>query len=379
MRWKTKMVNTMNRFIWLILALIALGCSQDEKGDGVKLMGNLEQFPSGGFAYLEYIGENGVEPFDTLEIDENGNFEAYLAISEPAFYRLNFNGRQIISIILTGEEQEVEVNAHGNDPQGFSEISGSYDTEYKRQMDIIMQDFQQQIQNMRQTQMQARNDNDAATFRMVQVNMQNVAKGAEAELKRIIKEASPSLAAFYGIQMIDAAENVTFIDSIAMELREELPDNFHVMALVSEIETKKSLAIGRVAPEISLQNPDGEIIKLSSLRGNYVLIDFWAAWCRPCRAENPNLVRAYQKYQGENFEILQVSLDRTRDKWLAAIEQDGLPWVHVSDLKYWRSQAALDYQVGAIPASFLIDPEGKIIAKNLRGVLLEAKLKEIFG
>ncbi len=369
----------MKKFSWLILFLIAFGCGQGEKGEGVKLIGNLEQFPNGGFAYVEYIGENGVAPLDTLKVDENGNFEAYLMIEEPAFYRLNFNGRQIIPIILTGNETEVEVNAHGNDPQGFSEISGSYDTEYKRQMDEIMQDFQQQIQGMRQKQMQARNSNDAAAFQMVQVNMQNLAKGAEKELKSIIRDASPSLAAFYGIQMIDATENVTFIDSIAMELRDEMPDNFHVKALVSEIETKKSLAIGKEAPEISLENPNGELITLSSLRGNYVLVDFWAAWCRPCRAENPNLVRAYQKYEGKNFEILQVSLDRTRDKWLGAIDQDGLPWVHVSDLKYWRSQAALDYQVGAIPASFLIDPDGKIIAKNLRGVLLEAKLKEIFG
>ena len=369
----------MNRFIWLILAFVAYGCGQTKSGEGVKLFGSLEQFASGGFAYLEYIGENGVEPFDTLEINEDGSFEEYIAIKEPAFYRLNFNDRQILSVILTGEEKEVEVNAHGNDPQGFSEISGSYDTEYKRQMDQVMQDFREKIQEMRQTQMQARNDNDAATFQAVQVNMQNVAKVAEAELKGIIREASPSLAAFYGIQMIDATENVTFIDSIAMQLREEMPDNFHITALVSDIETKKSLAIGKVAPEISLQNPDGKTITLSSLRGNYVLIDFWAAWCRPCRAENPNLVRAYQKYEGQNFEILQVSLDRTKDKWLTAIEQDGLPWVHVSDLKYWRSEAAQDYQVGAIPASFLVDPEGKIIAKNLRGVLLEAKLKEIFG
>ncbi len=369
----------MYRFTLLITILTFIGCGDKKGAEGVKLFGNLEQFPSGGFAYLEYIGENGVEPLDTIEVDENGSFEEYLTIEEPAFYRLNFNGRQIIPVILTGDEKEIEVNAHGDDPRGFSEISGSYDTEYKRQMDALMQDFQQQIQGMRQSQMQARNNNDAATFMTVQNNMQNLAKGAEKELKGIIREASPSLAAFYGIQMIDAAENVAFIDSIAMELREEMPDNFHVMSLLSQIETKKTLAIGREAPEISLQNPEGEVITLSSLRGKYVLIDFWAAWCRPCRAENPNLVRAYKKYEGENFEILQVSLDRTREKWLGAIEQDGLPWVHVSDLKYWRSQAAIDYQVGAIPASFLIDPDGKIIAKNLRGPMLEAKLKEIFG
>ena len=209
--------------------------------------------------------------------------------------------------------------------------------------------------------------------------MMDLARTTEGELKKLIREASPSLAAFYGIQMIDANQNVFFIDSIASQLQAEMPDNFHVASLISQISTKKSLAIGKEAPEIALQNPDGEVITLSSLRGKYVLIDFWAAWCRPCRAENPNVVRLYNEYSSNNFEILGVSLDRTREKWLQAIEQDGLPWLHVSDLKYWRSQAAQDYQVGAIPATFLIDPDGIIIAKNLRGVSLAAKLKEIFG
>lgn len=363
-------------FSALILALV--GCTQSVN-EGVKLSGALEQFSEGSFAYVEVVGENGIEPLDTLEINDNGSFSTYLTIEEPAFYRVNFNGRQIITFILTGEETEVVVNADGNDPRGFSEISGSYDTEYKRQMDEMMQEYRQQIQGMQQTQRQARSDNDAQTFQTAQLQMMDLAKRTEGELKKLIREASPSLAAFYGLQMIDANQNVYFIDSIASELQAEMPENFHVASLISQVSTKKTLAIGKEAPEIELQNPEGEIIKLSSLRGNYVLIDFWAAWCRPCRAENPNVVRLYNQYADSNFEILGVSLDRTRDKWIQAIAQDGLPWLHVSDLKYWRSQAAIDYQVGAIPATFLIDPDGIIIAKNLRGVTLAAKLKEIFG
>ncbi|WP_424961783.1 TlpA family protein disulfide reductase [Ekhidna sp.] len=364
----------------LILGLVVglFGCG-DQAQEGVKLTGNVEQFPTGGFAYVERVGENGIEPFDTLNVDPSGDFSEYLNIEKPAFFRVNFNGKQIISLILTGEEDEVVLNAQGNDPRGFSEVSGSYDTEYKNQIDAMMQEYRVKVQGMQQAQRQARANNDAQAFQTAQFQMMDVAKKTESELKALIREASPSLAAFYGLQMIDATQNFEFIDSIATELQAEMPENFHVESLLSQVATKKSLAIGKEAPEIALENPDGEIIKLSSLRGKYVLIDFWAAWCRPCRAENPNVVRVYNEYSDENFEILGVSLDRTREKWLGAIEQDGLPWLHVSDLKYWRSQAAIDYQVNAIPATFLIDPEGKIIAKNLRGASLEAKLKEIFG
>ena len=369
----------MKRYVTIFSLLMVLaGCSQQDK-EGVKLSGNLEQLPAGGFAYVEYIGENGIEPFDTLEVSTNGDFEEYLSISEPAFFRLNLNGRQIITLILTGEEEHVVVNAHGNDPQGFYEVSGSYDTEYKNQIDAMMQTYRQEVQGFQQAQRQARANNDAQAFQTAQVQMMDLAKRTEGELKELIREASPSLASFYGIQMIDATQNFEFIDSIATEMQVEMPENFYVENLISQVTSKKTLAIGKMAPEIALENPDGEVITLSSLRGNYVLIDFWAAWCGPCRRENPNVVRVYNEYSDRNFEILGVSLDKTREKWLEAIAQDGLPWLHVSDLKFWRSQAAQDYQVNAIPATFLIDPEGKIIAKNLRGASLEAKLKEIFG
>jgi len=134
------------------------------------------------------------------------------------------------------------------------------------------------------------------------------------------------------------------------------------------------------APDIQLEDPNGNVIALSSLRGQVVLLDFWASWCKPCRQENPTVVAAYNKYKNEGFTIYSVSLDEDKAAWEKAIKADNLSWVnHVSDLKGWQSSAAALYGVQSIPASFLIDKNGAIIGKDLRGAALEQKLQEVFG
>ena len=136
-------------------------------------------------------------------------------------------------------------------------------------------------------------------------------------------------------------------------------------------------AVGTKATELSYKDPNGKEISLSSLKGNIILLDFWASWCGPCRQENPNVVKVYQQFHSKGFEILGVSLDRTKDDWLKAIKDDNLTWLHVSDLQYWQSAAARLYGVNAIPQSFLLDKDGKIIAKGLRGDQLAKKLAEV--
>jgi len=143
----------------------------------------------------------------------------------------------------------------------------------------------------------------------------------------------------------------------------------------------KAVALGAVAPEFAEADTSGKIVSLTSFRGKYVLVDFWASWCGPCRHENPNVVKAFNRFKNQKFTIIGVSLDRpnAKDKWLAAIHKDGLTWTQLSDLKFWDSRVAGMYAVRGIPQNFLLDPDGKIIAKNLRGDDLEAKLEEIFG
>jgi peroxiredoxin len=142
------------------------------------------------------------------------------------------------------------------------------------------------------------------------------------------------------------------------------------------IDIAKKTGIGRIAMDFTQNDTLGKPVTLSSLRGKYLLVDFWASWCGPCRRENPNVVKAFNKYKDKGFHILGVSLDQpnAKDKWMKAIHDDGLTWTHVSDLKYWNNAAAVQYGIQAIPQNYLLDPQGKIVAKNLSGEDLDKKL-----
>lgn len=201
------------------------------------------------------------------------------------------------------------------------------------------------------------------------------------ELKELLTENKEDLAVMMFMDYFPKEKNKELHTEIIEALRAKYPENQAVQERYKILTSAAfSTSVGSMAPELAFPNPEGDILKLSDLRGKYVLIDFWASWCGPCRRENPHVVSLYNKYKDKGFDIYSVSLDRDKNGWLKAIEADKLTWPnHVSDLKYWSSEAAKIYGVNSIPATFLLDQEGRIIGKNLRGNELTNTLRNIFG
>ncbi len=183
--------------------------------------------------------------------------------------------------------------------------------------------------------------------------------------------------AYYAYQLNTDATDPSKAVKAFESLDKSIQSSFYAQKLKKIADALQATAIGSIAPDFTLQSIDDKPVALSSLRGKYVLLDFWASWCGPCRKENPNVVKAYNQFKNKNFTVFGVSLDEDKIAWQNAVLKDQLAWQHVSDLKGWRSSAAALYGVQSIPANFLLDPSGKIIAKDLRGKDLEKMLASV--
>ncbi|MEY3375909.1 MAG: hypothetical protein RL463_214 [Bacteroidota bacterium] len=193
----------------------------------------------------------------------------------------------------------------------------------------------------------------------------------------IATNANSAVAPFALLVMMQLNDDPVLMEKRLAIMTDEAKSSYFGQAALKLVEDAKFASVGTEAPDFVQQDQNGKDVKLSSFRGKYVLVDFWASWCGPCRQENPNLVNAFNNYKDKNFTVLGVSLDRARDPWLKAIKDDNLAWTQVSDLKFWSNAVAVQYKIQSIPQNMLIDPKGVIIAKNLRGPELHTKLAEL--
>jgi len=377
---------SLKAFCFLLLAL-CLSCStsgKDEQESGnswyVTISGKVGH-PQTGQIIIQEIKDGTTGFQDTIQLKSNYTYAKKIKMTEPGYYRLNFYNKQILNLILF--KDNIKVNVDGNNQQGFVQIEGSAD------LDLIqlVQELQGKINNdpavlaLNHEFTEAAQRKDQGTMLVLQQKYQQYVKQYNDRIASLMEEKSPSLAVINLLQsnILDKDQYYDTYSRVAQKLRTAWPDYSQAANFIDYVDKMKLTAVGQPAPEIALPNPEGKIVTLSSMRGKYVLLDFWAKWCGPCRQENPNVVRAYQKYKDKGFTVFGVSLDRNREDWLKAIQEDNLTWTHVSDLKYWQSEAAKTYNITGIPFSLLLDPKGVIIAKNLRGAALEKKLAEIFS
>lgn len=374
----------MIRFSFTLILIMLIGIAFGQDKFEVKISGQIFNFPSEGnqIEFVQNRAGNKDSVISELKVDKKGRFKSKIKLTEPDYYLLRLPDGQQVNIVVTGKEDEIKVYGDGKNLFNHANFVGSeastdlmeisrYNLEYKSKLDSANQYLK------------------ANPDKQKEVNKQftPVFEAFKGYRTRFIKEHPNSPALVGVLSTFNLEREFKEYEKVVEGLQKSFGESPTIERVFAEYEKNKErmkanqpLSPGSKAKEIAQPNPDGEIMKLSDYKGNYVLIDFWASWCGPCRKENPNVVELYKKYKDDGFEVFSVSLDKDKSRWVAAIEQDNLIWDgHVSDLKFWSSAAAKDYNVSSIPFTVLVNPEGKIVKTRLRGVQLEETLKSIYG
>ncbi|HLF46731.1 MAG TPA: TlpA disulfide reductase family protein [Chitinophagaceae bacterium] len=380
----------MRKYFTIAVILFLVSCS-GEKSSTLTVSGTVKNKP----AKVIYLEESQVSTLQKLSRDSaaigvDGKFSFKKKVTQEAIYNLRLDNDEYPFVSIINDAPSITVHADFNNIEEFYTVTGS----------AASQELKEYLTNsgekLRQLFYINKKLDSLKTIPSETVSVQKEEEKRNAAIEKLkaysqksVQESkSPSLALFILSTYQGMASNPNFsiepftIDNLLLLLNGlviKFPERKEIAGIRNSIESQaaKTGWIGKQAPEISLPDTEGKFISLSSYKGKFVLVDFWASWCGPCRHENPNVVEAYNKYRNKNFTILGVSLDMKKEAWKKAIVDDNLNWAHISDLKHWNSEVVPLYNIKGIPFNVLVDPDGKVIAENLRGNELQQKLGQV--
>ncbi|MEI6853467.1 MAG: TlpA disulfide reductase family protein [Bacteroidota bacterium] len=369
------MNKNINILFALLLFLLPVTCAFSQLNYQVSINGKISNntFSTATLIRIEQdmaeLGKSTISPAGEFSIKQN--------IAGADFYKLEFDKNNFIMMILKPGE-EVEISTDAKELMKDLKIKGSEETMYVFKNQRLIDDSKFKMDSISSLSYQAMANPKRDSLMKIYNDEYNKIEFNKAEaLKEFMLTHTSSLANLFLPDAFPVEDNLETYEKMDTVLFAKYPSNYFVMNLHSKIRAAKRTRIGSMAPDFTLPDSSGTNVSLSSFKGKYVVIDFWASWCGPCMKEMPNVIKLYNDFHPKGLEILGVSLDKSRSAWLNAIKTKNLVWPQVSDVKFWQSIVVPIYNVSAIPCTVLIDKEGRIIAKNLRGEELYNKVNEL--